>query len=128
MVDGLSLEIKSDLNRLEAYLKKSQVFDVDSILSRCGAQGVSALKSSTPVSTGKTANSWSYEIKKKPGSVKLEWRNSNINEGTSIAIILQYGHGTRAGGYVQGRDYINPAMRPVFDDMVEELKKAVKVR
>lgn len=126
MVNDISFEVKSDLPKMESYMKKAKSLDVNSLLFRCGEQGASALRSSTPVETGKTAGSWSYSVTKQKNGAKIEWHNSNINHGANIAIILQYGHGTRTGGYVQGRDYINPAMRPVFDGMIEDIKKVVK--
>ena len=87
-------------------------------------KGVEALSNATPVDSGKTA-SWNSEIIIGANSVNIYWNNDNINKGVNIAVILQYGHGTRNGGYVQGRDYINPAIRPVFDKMAEELWKEV---
>lgn len=96
------LHSKTFFNRLEEY----------------GQKGVNALKSLTPVNTGKTANSWSYEIIKSSNYVSIVWKNSNVNQnGTPIAILLQYGHGTSNGGYVQGKDYINPAIKPIFDEI-----------
>ena len=81
---------------------------------------MAALSSATPVRTGLTANSWYYEIEHQNGSVSITFNNSNVNKGVPIAIILQYGHGTRNGGWVQGRDYINPAIQPVFDRIAKE--------
>lgn len=92
---------------------------LDKILRRYAEQGVSALRSATPTDSGLTANSWSYTIESGKNTSTIHWTNSNINKGVNIAVILQYGHGTRNGGYVAGRDYINPAMRPVFDKMAE---------
>ena len=100
-------------------------FNADKILHAYGRLGVEELQKATPKDTGKTANSWDYEIDKKDGKTSLIWTNSNINDGVLIAIILQYGHGTRNGGYVQGIDYINPALRTTFDRMSKELWKAV---
>lgn len=98
---------------------------IDNILSKYGQIGVDALSSATPVDTGKTASSWSYKIKRQNGKISLEFHNSNINKGVPIAIILQYGHATSNGGWVQGRDYINPAVQPLFDKIIEELRKEV---
>lgn len=95
------------------------------ILDKYGRAGVDALSSATPVETGRTASSWSYEIKHGNGSDVIEFHNTNINEGIPIAIILQYGHGTGTGGYVEGRDYINPAIQPVFDEITESVWKEV---
>ena len=94
-------------------------------LDKYGREGVAALSSATPVDTGKTANSWYYKIERQNGSVSINFLNSNINEGVPIAIILQYGHATSTGGWVEGRDYINPAIRPLFDSIAEKAWKEV---
>lgn len=94
-------------------------------LQKYAEQGVAALASATPVDSGMTANSWGYEIRQTKNSVSIYWTNSNVNKGVPIAVIIQYGHGTRNGGYVQGRDYINPAMRPIFDKIAESVWKEV---
>ena len=86
---------------------------------------MAALRAATPVDTGKTRDCWDYEIEYGPSSCTISFSNSNINDGVSIAVILQYGHGTRTGGYVKGRDYINPAIRPIFDRMAEKVWKEV---
>lgn len=90
------------------------------MLEKYGQRGVAALASATPVDTGKTASSWSYEISIEENVITITWNNSNINKGVNIAVLLQYGHGTRNGGYVAGRDYINPAIQPIFDTMANE--------
>lgn len=90
-----------------------------------GQMGVDALRSTTPVDSGKTAESWTYEISEEDGVLRLDFLNTNINKHVNIAIILQYGHGTGTGGYVAGRDYINPAVQPVFDKIVAEAVKEV---
>lgn len=94
-------------------------------LNKYGAQGVAALAAFTPVDTGKTAASWSYEIEEKLNSVSLIFKNSNVVKGVPIAIILQYGHATANGGYVQGVDYINPALQPIFDKIAKDVWKEV---
>ena len=94
-------------------------------LDRYGKAGVAALAAATPTDTGKTASSWSYEITKEHGSVSISFNNSNIQNGVPIAIILQYGHGTNNGGWVQGRDYINPAIQPIFDEIADNAWKEV---
>lgn len=94
-------------------------------LDKYGIWGVQALSAATPRDTGKTAESWKYSIKREKGQTSIYWSNSNVNKNVNIAVILQYGHGTRNGGYVQGRDYINPAMRKVFDDIAEAAWKEV---
>lgn len=88
-------------------------------LDKYGRKGVAALASATPVDTGLTANSWYYKIEEKAGIVQISFCNSNIQNGVPIAIILQYGHGTRNGGWVEGRDYINPAIQPIFDEITK---------
>ena len=87
--------------------------------------GVQALSIATPNDSGKTAQSWSYEIEDRNGSISIYWKNSNVNNNVNIAVILQYGHGTRNGGYVEGIDYINPAMQPLFQEMANEAWKEV---
>ena len=94
-------------------------------LDRFGREGVAALASATPVDTGLTASSWRYEIAHGKESATISFYNSNIQNGVPIAIILQYGHGTRNGGWVQGRDYINPAIQPIFDRIVNEAWREV---
>ena len=94
-------------------------------LEKYAREGVTALASATPVDSGTTAASWGYEIQKRHGKVSIYWTNSNINNGVPIAVILQYGHGTNNGGYVQGRDYINPAIRPIFDKIADNAWKEV---
>lgn len=91
-----------------------------------GRKGVTALANATPKDSGLTASSWTYEIVEEQGKCSLVWKNSNINDGVPIAVILQYGHGTKNGGYVQGRDYINPALRPIFDEIAEGVWREVK--
>jgi hypothetical protein len=94
-------------------------------LSSLGQRGVTALAAATPTETGLTANSWGFEVTSKDGSVTLTWFNTNTIDGVNIAIILQYGHGTGTGGWVAGRDYINPAIQPIFDDIANEMWKKV---
>lgn len=116
---------KGDFKNLEAFLKKPFKKNARSILERYGKMGVQSLSAATPKDTGNTAASWGYEIEEKSDSITIRWTNSNVNKGVNIAIILQYGHGTKNGGYVVGRDYINPAMRPVFDQLADKLWKEV---
>lgn len=98
---------------------------IHSVLNKYGKIGVETLRSATPLDSGKTANSWYYDVKKTSDGYEINFNNSNINDGVPIAIILQYGHGTNHGGYVQGRDYINPAIRDVFEKMANELWREV---
>ena len=121
----ITVESKGNFDNTEKLLKRIKSRDYLKVLDKFGQQGVTALSRATPTRSGKTASSWDYEVLVSGGSVTLQWTNSNINNGVSIAIILQYGHGTRNGGYVVGRDYINPAMRPLFDKMADEAWKAV---
>ena len=90
------------------------------VLNRYGEIGVQALSDATPRDTGTTASSWSYDVHYSSEKATITWSNSNVNKGIPIVILIQYGHGTRNGGYVQGRDFINPAMRPVFDQIAEQ--------
>lgn len=114
-------DFKKNLTFLTNLRKKS----IRPILEKYGQKGVEALAEATPKATGKTAASWSYEIKMEKTGAVLSWKNANIVDGVPIAVILQYGHGTQNGGYVQGVDYINPAMKPVFDTIRDELWKEV---
>lgn len=122
----LSFTVKGDFNRTESFLKRMMKADFFSQLESYAQTGVNALALATPVESGETAASWGYEIKKGRGSCTITWTNSNVNQGVPIAIILQYGHGTGTGGYVAGRDYINPAIQPVFDKIAEGVWKVVK--
>lgn len=116
---------KGDFNRTFKFLKKMQTFEAKQILERYAQMGVSALASATPVDSGQTASCWGYEIEVSGEDATIYWTNTNQNKGVYIAVILQYGHGTGTGGYVQGRDYINPAIRPVFDKIAEEAWREV---
>lgn len=116
---------KGDLSKVTGYFERiKEVFKVGE-LDKYGRKGVEALSNATPIRSGVTASSWSYEIENQNGRVVISFMNSNVNKGVNIAIILQYGHGTRNGGWVQGRDYINPALRPVFDEMANEAWREV---
>lgn len=97
-----------------------------SSLDEWGRRGVEALSSATPVDTGKTADSWYYEIVRDKEGVKVQWMNSNVNSGVNIALIIQYGHASRNGVFIEGRDYINPALKPIFDGIEESAWKEVK--
>ena len=115
----ISFRQKGDFSKLSSYLERAKEAAKLGVLDKYGAQGVAALSSATPVDTGLTANSWSYKIERGNGSVSIVFNNSNIQNGIHIAIILQYGHGTGTGGWVEGRDYINPAIQPVFDKIAQ---------
>ena len=111
-----------DMSKWLTQVKNKKLRDV---LAKAGDRGVAALRANTPVGTGKTAASWQYKVKQTKRGVKIVWYNTNINNKVPIAIILQYGHGTRQGGYVQGKDYINPAMKPIFDDIDRAVGRAI---
>ena len=114
-----------DLKKTKEFLKKLENGDYTKILAKYGEQGIQALASATPKETGKTAASWTYDIVSRNGVYEIVFSNTNINKGVNIAIILQYGHGTRTGGYVTGIDYINPAIKPVFEEMANAAWKEV---
>ena len=116
---------KGDFSKLTRYLERVKEAAKIGDLDKYGREGVAALASATPVDTGKTASSWNYKIERKNGSVAITFNNTNINNGVPIAIILQYGHGTRNGGWVEGRDYINPAIQPIFDKITENAWREV---
>ena len=116
---------RGDYSKVTRYLVRVQKGVSIRNLDKYGEQGVAALMSSTPVRTGLTANSWYYEIEQKQGVVRISFCNSNIQNGVPIAIILQYGHGTKNGGWVEGRDYINPAIQPIFDEITKNAWKEV---
>ena len=121
----ISFRQKGDFSKLDHYFERVKEAAKIGVLDKYGQAGVSALSSATPVESGKTASSWYYEIKRQNGSVSIEFLNSNINNGVPIAVILQFGHGTGTGGWVQGRDYINPAIQPIFDKIAEDAWKEV---
>lgn len=119
---------KGSLNRTTRFLHNVLHLDYKTILARYGRKGVEALKDSTPLDSGKTAESWRYEINEMPGGFAITWLNDNINKDVNIAIILRYGHGTGTGGYVAGRNYISPAIQPVFDEMANAVWKELNKR
>ena len=121
----ISFRHKGDLSKSTSFLEKSKGIIKLSNLDKFGREGVAALASATPVDSGKTANSWDYEIQNRNGSATITFYNSNIQNGVPIAILLQYGHGTRNGGWVQGRNYINPAIQPIFDKIANSAWKEV---
>ena len=121
----ISFKHTGDFSKTTKFLERAKRGDYLKVLDKYAKEGVKALSSATPVDSGTTANSWSYEIEKGNSSAKISFLNSNVNKGVPIAIILQYGHGTRNGGYVQGRDYINPAIQPIFDRIANEAWKEV---
>lgn len=116
---------KGDFSKVKKYFEGLKAAERFKILDKYGKDGVAALASATPVDSGVTANSWYYKVETKNGSASISFHNANIQNGVPIAIILQYGHGTRNGGWVEGRDYIDPAIQPVFDRIVEHAWREV---
>lgn len=124
----IQIHTKGSFDNLLKFLNATE--DMSKLLRRqriesLAQQGVERLKQNTPVRSGETAAAWSYDIVEKDGVTSIYWTNSNVQDNVNIAIILQYGHATRNGGYVEGRDYINEALRPIFDKMTMDMWKAV---
>lgn len=115
-----SFTVRQEGSDTERFLKRAKDARIEQILKRYGDAGVMALRNATPRDSGMTASMWGYEIENNGGSWTIHWTNDNINKNVNIAVILQYGHGTGTGGYVAGRDYINPAMVPVFEKLADE--------
>lgn len=116
---------KGDFEKTNTFLTRMQSWDVVKILRKYGEKGVEELKNATPVDTGKTADSWYYDVRHTFRGYEINWYNSNVNNGVPIAIILQYGHGTGGGGYVRGTDYINPPLQEIFESIADEAWKEV---
>lgn len=116
---------RGSFDKLESFLERIQKVDVRQILEIYAQQGVAALASATPVDSAETAGAWGYRIEQSETSITITWTNSSVNRGFPIAIMLQYGYGTGTGGYVQGRDYINPAIKPSFDQIADGVWKVV---
>lgn len=121
----MRLECSGSFSKTFDFLRRASRVDVEKVLNKYGQVGVELLSSATPVRTGKTAASWSYEIVKERGKYTIFWTNSNVNKGVNIALILQTGHGTKNGGYVSGIDYINPALEPMFKALANDAWKEV---
>lgn len=121
----ISFRQKGDFSKLTRFLERAKEAVHLGDLDKYGREGVAALASATPVDSGKTATSWYYEIENKKGQVSIRFNNSNIQNGVPIAIIIQYGHATGTGGWVEGRDYINPSIRPIFDDVANKVWREV---
>lgn len=122
----IEVEQTGSFSRTLGWLNVLQKMELRNILEKYAEQGVEALSSATPKKTGRTAQSWEYRIDISKNKITIEWFNTNENKGVPIAIILQYGHGTGTGGYVQGIDYINPAMKPIFDGIADAVFQEVK--
>lgn len=126
---SVSFRTIKDWVETRKYLHDMQSEPYLQVLDKCGQLGVEALRANTPVDSGKTAASWSYQVERSLGHTRIIWTNSNIlRNGQPLAIMLQYGHGTGTGGYVVGRDYINPALQPVFDDISDQVWRVVTQR
>lgn len=120
----ISVSSRGGFSKTEAFLRRARDLRMQ-ILRRYGEEGVRALSLATPKDTGETASSWYYQIKEDKTSTTIEWLNRHVEDGVPIAVILQYGHGTNGGGYVEGIDYINPAMRPLFEEIANSVWKEV---
>ena len=117
----IRVKTSGNFNKSTPYLRKATAKDFNTLFVRYGEFGVDALSSATPSDTGKTASLWRYEIERGKTHAKLIFHNDNVNNGVNIAVILQYGHGTGTGGWVEGRDYINPAIQPIFDKIAKDI-------
>ena len=121
----IKIKHRGSFRHAEKFLQNGSKRAYISVLKRYGEEGVAALRESTPKDTGKTADAWSYSIEQSASGATIYWTNRHVNRGVNIAVILQYGHGTGTGGYVEGIDYINPALKPVFDRLAKEAWDAV---
>ena len=121
----IRMSTKGDFKKANSFFEKLKETIKLGDLDKYGRQGVEALKANTPKDTGLTANSWYYEIEHKRDRVTISWFNSNVVEYVNIAVILQFGHFTKSGSWVEGRDYINPAMQPIFDEIADSAWKEV---
>src|SRR5204862_3724986 len=120
----INITQRGSFRNIEAYLKRMQKQRAFSVLEKYGALGVAALQSATPVDSSETANAWYYEIVQRKGYYSIRWNNRHVEDGRPIAVMLQYGHATGTGGYLEGRDYINPAIRPIFDQIIKTSRRA----
>lgn len=121
----ITIESQGDWKLTRNWFDRMTKLDLALIMNQFGKEGVSALAAATPSKSGLTSKSWNYEVTRKGNNWKITWTNSNVNKGANIAVLIQYGHGTRNGGYVVGRDYINPAIRPIFDKIADKAWKEV---
>lgn len=121
----VSFSTSGSFNNTERFLRSMQKLQIDSILKSAAQRGVNALAKATPQDSGLASSSWGYVIDQKRGSIMIGWTNSDVENGFPVALMIQYGHGTGTGGYIQGKDYINPAMRPIFDEIADTVWKAV---
>lgn len=121
----ISVSSEGSFGKTEKFLQAMMTTNIDGILKSEAQKGVAALSKATPKDSGRAAISWGYTIEKTNSSVTIHWTNSDVENGFPVALMIQYGHGTGTGGYISGKDYINPAMRPVFDQIAETVWKAV---
>lgn len=121
----ITIESQGEWKLTRNWFDRMTKLDLALIMNQFGKEGVSALAAATPSRSGLTSKSWNYEVTRKGNNWKITWTNSNVNKGANIAVLIQYGHGTRNGGYVVGRDYINPAIRPVFEKIAQKAWKEV---
>ena len=121
----ISFSSKGDFSKTIKFLNKVKNVKINDILSKYGKIGVNALSQATPKDSGVTSQSWNYRIEVNNNNASIVWYNTNVVKGVNIAVILQYGHGTRNGGWVEGTDYINPAMKPIFDKIANQVWKEV---
>ena len=121
----ISFTSKGDFSKTIKFLNKVKNVKINDILSKYGKIGVNTLSQATPKDSGVTSRSWNYKIEVNNDNASIVWYNTNVVKGVNIAVILQYGHGTRNGGWVEGRDYINPAMKPIFDKIADQVWKEV---
>jgi hypothetical protein len=121
----ITITEKGSFKNTERYLSRLKTAQLYATLGKYGSLGVNALSNATPANSGLAAASWSYTIEQRPGYYSIRWHNSDIENGFPVAVMIQYGHGTGTGGYVQGRDYIMPAMRPIFDQIAAEAWREV---
>lgn len=121
----ITIESQGEWKLTRNWFDRMTKLDLALIMNQFGKEGVSALAAATPSRSGLTSKSWNYEVTRKGNNWKITWTNLNVNKGANIAVLIQYGHGTRNGGYVVGRDYINPAIRPVFDKIAQKAWKEV---
>lgn len=122
----ISITQKGSFKHIESFFKRAPKIRVRDILEKYAKRGVDLLSANTPIDTGLTANSWGYEIHQSGDDYTITWTNTNVVSGIPVAILLQYGHATKNGGYVQGIDFINPALKPLFDNLANELWEEVK--
>lgn len=127
-MDVIEFRHKGDFRKTDGFLRSLKHFDIESILHKYGKEGVEALRAATPVNTGMTASSWYYEIEKDRNRTSVVWKNSNIKDHVNIAVIIQMGHATASGSWVEGVDYINPALQPIFDSIAKDAFEEIKRR